>query len=267
MHDPREGVTAEGMIRTGASADAINEVWTPVLEAAVAAVADDVPLYVYGSVATGRATVPTSDVDLLTVGLSLDEARRSSADLSARFGGLCREVTIGPTSWSTLKARGDEAYGLRVFLRHYCVHLAGPDPAAVLPAYPADARAARGFNGDIARHARRWAVQLEQGRDVTTLGRSIARKTLLAVTGLVSVRDSTWSTDRRACARRWSDLEPATPLDTLVAWLDVAPTDGDAVRRILQGPVAVVTESFESEIGLWRGLGPTTPPTAEPRTR
>lgn len=251
MHDPREGVTADGMIRTGASADAIRDVWRPVLEEAAAAVADDVPLYVYGSVATGRARVPTSDVDLLTVGLSDDEARRTAAELTARFADLCREVSIGPASWPTLEARGDEAYGLRVFLRHYCVHLAGPDPAGVLPSYPADARAARGFNGDIARHVRRWAMQLDEGRDLTALGRSIARKTLLAVTGLVSVRDSTWSTDRRACARRWSDLEPTTPLDTLVAWLNVAPTNGDAVRRVLQGPVAVVTESFESEIGLW----------------
>lgn len=251
MHDPLEGVTAGGMIRTGARPDAIDDVWRPVLEAATAAVPADVPLYVYGSVATGHATVPMSDVDLLAVGLPEAEARRQSADLTARYGQRCREVSLGPASWSALQGSGDESYGLRVFLRHYCVHLGGPDPADGWPAYPADVRAARGFNGDIARHARRWAVQLEARRDVAALGRSIARKTLLAVAGLVSVRDSTWSTDRRACARRWAELEPATPLDTLVAWLDAEPTDRDAVRRVLQGPVVGLVQSFQSEIGLW----------------
>jgi len=120
---------------------------------------------------------------------------------------MCREVSIAPAAWAELGAESGEGYGLRVFLRHYCVHLAGADPAGGLPAYLADAQAARGFNGDIARHMERWQSDLDGGADVAGLGTRIARKTLLAVAGLVSVRDATWSTDRRACARRWGELE------------------------------------------------------------
>lgn len=251
MRDPREGVTPHGTIRTGARRDAIAPVWQPVLHAAVEAVAGRASLYVYGSVATGTADVPVSDVDLLSIGLPTDEAARISGDLSARFRESCREVSVAPASRSDLEGDSDESYGLRVFLRHYCVHLAGDDPAADLPAYPADARAARGFNGDIARHAERWRTELEDDPDVARLGTRIARKTLLAVAGLVSVRGATWSTDRRSCAARWNALEPELSVEPLVTWLDDPPTDPEEVRRVLRGPVAGSVSAFAAEIGLW----------------
>jgi hypothetical protein len=146
---------------------------------------------------------------------------------------------------------------LRVFLRHYSVHLAGADPADGLPEYRADARAARGFNGDIARHLERWTSALEGDADVSRLGTRIARRTLLAVAGLVSLRDATWSTDRRACATRWNELEPGIPVDALVAWLDTPPRDRDAIHTVLQGPVAAVVirmATYNTESSLARLL-------------
>lgn len=251
MHDPQEGVTRTRMIRTGASRDAIAVAYEEALRAAEDAVAERGALYVYGSVATATAVVPTSDIDLLSVGLTEEEAARISAELSARFRTTCREVSIASATWECLASDTDEAHGLRVFLRHYCVHLAGPDPAAELPECQADVRAARGFNGDIAQHAQRWKTALEDGADVPALGTRIARKTLLAVAGVVSMRDATWSTDRRACAARWNDLEPDARVDALVAWLDAPPRDAGAVDRALSGPVASVVRAFESEVGLW----------------
>jgi uncharacterized protein len=251
MHDPHEGVTPSGMIRTGVTRGSMAPVYAPALEAAVETVAGRASLYVYGSVTTGAAVVPTSDVDLLSVGLTASEAGRISADLSVRFSDRCREVSLAPASWEDLDAPTDEGYGLRVFLRHYCVHLAGADPADGLPGFGADARAARGFNGDIAGHLHGWRSALQGDAEVARLGTRIARKTLLAVAGLISLRDATWSTDRRACAVRWNELEPGIPLDALVAWLDTPPGDRDAIRPVLEGPVAAVVRAFESEVGLW----------------
>jgi len=252
VHDPREGVTAQGTIRTGAARDAVLPGYEPIIRAAMGAVPAEVALYLYGSVATGTAVPPTSDVDLLSIGLPADEAERLSAELSARSREECREVSIGPATWQDLDGDGDAAYGLRVFLRHYCLHLAGPDPAADLPGYPADAAAARGFNGDIGRHATAWAAALQETDDIDRLSTRIARKTLLAVAGIVSVRDGTWSTDRRGCAARWDQQEPETSVARLVAWLDTPPRDRGAVDRVLSGPVAAIVRAFEAEIGLWR---------------
>lgn len=253
MRDPQEGVTPQGTIRTGASRDAVAPIWEPVLAAAVDALPGGASLYVYGSVATGTAEVPRSDVDLLSIGLPAEEAARSSADLSARFRELCREVSIAPASWADLEGDGDASYGFRVFLRHYCVRLAGDDPSAGLPGYPADARAARGFNGDIARHAAGWLDELDGEADVARLATRISRKTLLAVAGLVSVRDGTWSTDRRNCAARWNELEPDLPVDTLMTWLDSPATERAEVIQVLHGPVAAIVQAFDDELGLWDG--------------
>jgi len=256
MRDPGEGRAEDGMIRTGARRDRIAARYQPVLAAAVEAIgATGLPVSVgvYGSVATGQARAPGSDVDLLAVGLPAPAARAIGDDLSGRFAGLCREVAIAALDRERLDDTTDAAYGDRVFLRHYGVHLAGDDPAAGWPAFPADARAARGFNGDIAICARRWGQALDT-EPPQRLGRALARKTLLAVAGLVSIHDRTWTTDRTAAARRWGEVHPehAPALRTLLAWIDGdgAPGTGD-VRRVLDGLLPHVVKTFADTIGLW----------------
>lgn len=84
-------------------------------------------LHLYGSVATGMARPSESDVDLLVIDGARDWAANVSALLSQRFTNLCRGVEIGAVRSSDYTEVGDEAYGNRVFLRHFCVPLAGPD--------------------------------------------------------------------------------------------------------------------------------------------
>lgn len=255
MHDPLEGVSENGTIVTGVGRNKVPPTFEPVLEAAIAAVRSaEVSLYVYGSVATGMARAGTSDVDLLTIGLAGDEAASIGQDLSERHADLCRGVEVAAANVSDFEGNGDEAYGGRVFLRHYCVHLAGPDLHSTLPEFPSDARAARGFNGDIARDVERWRSQHDEGRNDAELGRRVARKSLLAVAGLVSVHDRTWTTDRRSAAARWSEINPALAADlqTLVAWsLGDQTASEHAVSELLDGIVAEIAVAFEKMIGLW----------------
>ncbi|HEY9354247.1 MAG TPA: nucleotidyltransferase domain-containing protein, partial [Nocardioides sp.] len=69
MADPREGVTPDGLIVTGARRDRVPSAYEPVLAYVLGRVAPEVSVHVYGSVANGTASVPGSDVDLLTIGL------------------------------------------------------------------------------------------------------------------------------------------------------------------------------------------------------
>jgi uncharacterized protein len=254
--DPGEGVAADGTIRTGADRARVPAAFEPVLaDAAFLADERGASLYVYGSVANGTVRHGSSDVDLLSV--DLPDAAAAGQRLSVRYGGLCRGVEIAAAEAADLVGDTDAAYGFRVFLRHYCVHLAGPDPSAALPAFPADASAARGFNGDVARHCRRWRQELESGTaSADLLGVRAARKTLLAVAGLVSVRDSTWTTDRARAARRWGELEPglAAPLGRLLSWATAEYRPArEEVRLALahDGIIAAIVERFASQIGLW----------------
>ena len=143
----------------------------------------------------------------------------------------------------------------RVFLRHYCVHLAGPDVGLDLPDFRADKAAARGFNGDIGLCADRWCKELVRTPYPVLLGRRVARKTLLAVAGLVSVHDAIWTTDRVAAAWRWGELKPelAGSLRELVRWsgtLTTGPSPSE-VDVALGGVVADVVDEFRRTMGLW----------------
>lgn len=247
------------MIVTGARRSHIASEFSPVIEKAVEhlqAIEGRHSLYVYGSVATGSAQVGSSDVDLVTIGLAPAISTKLGKELTAEFRGLCRGVEIGPAQQSDYEGSGDEAYGNRVFLRHYCVHLAGPDVGRGLPEFRADEAAARGFNGDIGLCADRWRAEFEHSPDPVVFGRRIARKTLLAVAGLVSIHDASWTTDRVAAARRWGLIRPplAAALDALVGWSRGASTRPAPaeIQSVLDGVVASVVDEFSSRIGLWR---------------
>ena len=261
-HDPLEGVTSAGMIVTGADRGRIPVDFKPVIDNAVERLGSFEgahSLYVYGSVATGTARVGYSDVDLVTVGLDAATSRRLGETLSADFPKLCRSVEVGAAQPSAYRGSDDKAYGNRVFLRHYCVHLAGLDIRDGLPDFPADRAAARGFNGDIGLYADRWRTELLRSADPGSLARRIARKTLLAVSGLVSIHYSIWTTDRVAAARRWGVVVPrlASSLDTLLAWSSEESTrrSRTEVQNVLDGVVADVVDDFAGQIGLWNRPG------------
>jgi uncharacterized protein len=256
MADPEEGVAADGTIRTGAHRDRVPAAFEPVLADAVAFLGESgASLYVYGSVANGTVRPGSSDVDLLSIGLP--DAAVLGRRLSARYADRCRGVEVAAATAADFVGDTDAAYGFRVFLRHYCVHLAGPDPSTALPAFPADARAARGFNGDLGQHLRQWRQRLTSGTVAADpLGVRVARKTLLAVAGLVSVHDHTWTTDRSHAVRRWSELEPglAAPLGQLDSWTGgKRHLSGEEVGCALadDGIVSVIVQRFSSLIGLW----------------
>lgn len=258
MADPHEGVASDGAIRTGARRDRVPAAFEPVLTDAVAFLGEsEASLYVYGSVAAGTARPGPSDVDLLSIGFP--GAPILGQRLSARYAGRCRGVEVAAATAADFAGDTDAAYGSRVFLRHYCVHLAGPDPSTALPAFPADARAARGFNGDLDQHLRRWRQGLESGTvPANLLGVRAARKTLLAVAGLVSVRDHTWTTDRSRAVRRWSELEPglAAQLGRLHSWAsgERHPSRQEVERALADdGIVSAIVERFGGLIGLWPG--------------
>jgi hypothetical protein len=259
MRDPDEGMDADGCIVTGVRRDRVPGPFVPIVDAAIAAVADCTAvepssLHLYGSVATGMARSPASDVDLLVIGMDPDAAAGIARRLSGDFASRCRSVDVAVEQPSDLEGDSDAAYGNRVFLRHYCAHLCGPEVRLAVPVFRADRRAARGFNGDLARHARRWRSDLEDGADLSELARRLARKSLLAVAGLVSVHDATWTTDRQSAAQRWSEIEPqwATHLQVLIDWSDAAvDVEAHQVRSSLDGVVAHLIESFDAAIGLW----------------
>jgi uncharacterized protein len=257
MRDPFEGLSESGTIRTGADIGRVAEAFRPVHEAAIAMIREheaSASVYAYGSVVTGQATAGVSDVDLLTIGLPSSDAVQLSAELSSRFADICRGVEISAADEGDLVGESDESYGNRVFLRHYCVALAGADVHRAPHDFAGDRRAARGFNGDIGRHVRRWRTALDAGQEPGPIASRMARKSLLAVAGLVSIHDHTWTTDRETSAARWGEIAPAhqAGLARLMSWTLTTPElPVDAVRDVLDGTVEAIVSAFSELIGVW----------------
>ncbi len=211
-------------------------------------------VYAYGSVVTGQAKIGVSDVDLLTIGLTPSDARLIGADLSTRFADTCRGVEISSTEGGDFVGHDDESYGNRVFLRHYCVLLAGPSGHRPTHDFAGDRRAARGFNGDLGRHIIRWRHALDSGDDPGPVAQRMARKSLFAVAGLVSIHDRTWTTDRETSADRWGDIAPEHQpgLTRLKSWTSTTPDPPtEQVQEVLDGTVETILSAFSELIGLW----------------
>lgn len=73
----------------------------------------------------------------------------------------------------------------------------------------------------------------------------MARKSLVAVAGLVSVHDHTWTTDRETSAHRWSEIKPAhrVGLAQLILWSSTPEPEIDTVRDVLDGTVEAIVSA------------------------
>jgi uncharacterized protein len=238
VRDPREGVADDGTITTGAERGRLSPVYAEVLEDAVEtlrlALGDVLhSIYVYGSVATGQARPPNSDLDLIVVleHLVPEIVDAAAAELSGRHGRLVRAVGIGSVDLATLSREDETGHAERCFLKHYGVHLAGPDLRHAYPPCAATAQLAVGFNGDVATVLAQLRRQLgaeDDGRARAELAARACRKILVAAATLLSVREGGWSTDRGTAV----DLigRHAPELESLAAeallWCDQEPPAG-----------------------------------------
>lgn len=238
MRDPGEGLTRDGYIRTGVSRRRVPLAFEPVIVDAIAAFdglhrdatvpwASDVALLLYGSVATGMAQPGRSDVDLVALGVAPGDAEALARELTLAHRTLCREVAN-------------------------CIPLVGESPVHATD-FLGDARAARGFNGDIRRTLTRWRQSRRE--DLPLLARQIGRKTLHAAAGLVSITENTWTTDRGTAAAHWGAHRPelASDLDKLLGWSEGAPARAQDVTDALSEDrvVSRIASDFADRIGLW----------------
>jgi hypothetical protein len=235
---------------SGADVELIPPLYRPLLETCVssllAVVEGLVAVYLYGSVATGRASPPDSDVDLLVVTDDNDAAAASesikvaAANLTAHYRHLVREVGIAHTTIAGLFADDIDALGGRCFVKHYCVPLHGEDIASRLPAYRPSATIAWAFNhniGDAIEHARQQLDHAASGDDIKLVCRAATRKVMLAAASLTSVITTSWTTDRRRAAAYLADTYPEWAIDatTTLEWTTSPIDDPAAVRTFLDG--------------------------------
>jgi hypothetical protein len=227
--DPDEGVDADGYLVTGASLDRVPPGYQPVIADCVAALTaypELDGLYLYGSVATGQARPPDSDLDLLALWTSTVDVSAVVTELSTRHGAVVREVGLAEATVDSLAGEADGC-----FLKHYCVPLAGRDRRPELPRCRPSRAVAAGFAGDLP--AVLGSI-VDRESDPVTATRKVARQLLLGAATIESVSHATWSTDRDTGVALLSRHHPE--------WTDVAARalrssaglgSGDGVEQLL----------------------------------
>lgn len=256
--DPLEGLAPDGTIVTGSDRSRVPPIYEPLLMEATHQVfalgAGVTSLYLYGSVATGRAVPPASDVDLLAVVAdeSLVEKVGSVArHLSQRHAALAREVAVGAITVSDLFSETTDGYANRCFLKHYCVLLQGRDLGSEIDPCEGGPELAWAFNHNIASRIatlRDALLRTNSPEGVAGVATKIARSVLLACGSLMSIETLTWTTDRARAVELLRERHPerADDAETALSWCTEPTQDRHEVEDLLDGFVSWVVERLES---------------------
>ncbi|MFW5994887.1 MAG: hypothetical protein ACOCRN_02160 [Spirochaetia bacterium] len=215
-----------GYIRTEVSLDLI----APEFQALVNDAATRVPqvldaefagLYLYGSVAAGRAVAGRSGLDLFLVlqaepdDTVLSRIREFAGELESESSGLVREVSIEST-WLDEVFNGPNRLARQVFLRHMCVCIAGDDIRDELPRFAPTWEVCASLNGDAPEVLGRLWREFERTHaehDRRRIAGKIARKILYTGMSCIAAETGEWATGRADMASYLSLFYPAISAD------------------------------------------------------
>ena len=224
---------------SGADLGLIPPLYQPMLSTCVSTLVSSVDGlvagYLYGSVATGRASPPESDLDLLVVTLdrtASDDIDACAAGLTTQFIGLVHDVGIADVDIDGLFAENVDALGNRCFIKHYCVPVQGDDLRSRLPSCRPSPTIAWAFNHNVADAIDRARQRLDVATtsdDVQAVCRVAARKVLLAAASLMSAITSTWTTDRARAAEFVAEPIPNGP--SRRSWRSAGGRNRPMIRR------------------------------------
>lgn len=244
--DPAEGTDSDGFLTTGVDIGHVKEPYGAVITDArdtlCAALSDDLHgLYIYGSVVTGQARPPGSDLDLAAIVRSRtakDRCPELSRELSQRHHRVVSEVGVAAAVLTEVLSPDSAGRAERCFLKHYCVHVAGIDMRPELPRCQPDRVLARGFVGDLdgalAAFRRRFEPMGSE-TEVWALAAAMSRRLLLAAAVLYSAVEGIWTTDRAIGARLFADRYPDRSREAMLA-LSLSHRSWSSVEGV-EGPV------------------------------
>jgi uncharacterized protein len=236
--DPREGVDAAGYLTTGVDAANIANPYAAVIADCRDTIVTEVGaalhgLYLYGSVATGQAVPPVSDLDLgviLHTASATVQCAALAELLTERWRSTVREVGVSPNTTAVVLADDEVGWSERAFLKHYCLGIAGIDLRPELAPCRPDATLARLWIGDLGAGLRTRRAELAAGRPAPDIAGPLSRRLLRTAAMTFTVRQGGWSTAGPVGAERIAAEAPRFAADAagLLDW-DRLPFTGPVV--------------------------------------
>ncbi|WP_420863219.1 hypothetical protein [Algirhabdus cladophorae] len=195
-------------------------------------------LHLYGSVVTGKAQVPTSDLDVLVVlrqqptETLTSQIKTAEAALSQKYSHIARDVAVGITFPKEIDA---DLYGIGCFIKHLCVCVLGEEMQASLPRFKPTQQVAKAFNGDFEKVREKYLSQLETTppEGISRLSEQISRKFIRTGFSLVTAREQSWTTDPQMACDAFAKYYPDKAAD-MQRTLQISKQPGVSKRDLLE---------------------------------
>ncbi|MBS3166062.1 nucleotidyltransferase domain-containing protein [Candidatus Woesearchaeota archaeon] len=246
------GVDKNGYIATKVNLNKIKPLFYKVLDKIKNEVIDKFggkihSLYLYGSVATGKARIKSSDLDLLLVLRQKptpkikNEISEFQNHLTIEHLNIFRDVGITLTHVSEVKK---DTYGLGCFIKHLCICLYGENIGKKLPNFKPSRKVATAFNGDIKNNIKTVLETLKsthETKKVRSICGSIMRKIVRTGFSLVMEQEHSWTTDLKKSCELFSKYYPEQSINMEKAF------------SLTQNPTANTKEleKFLKDFGNW----------------
>jgi predicted nucleotidyltransferase len=257
------GVDENGIIVTEVSADKITSQYEPVvadiLDSIVGKFGADLDgIYLYGSVATGKAIEQKSDLDLLLV---LKEAPNKELSeqisdlgnkLSEKYHPLLREVGFAISNLPEATSE-KEKYGLMPFIKHLCICIYGNDLAKSVSGFKPSKELAKGFNGDIEKSIESSESKIEKATSESEIRKSsqaLAKKIIRTGFSLVMPRSESWSTDLQISVDTFLNYYPekAREINTALEWSKNGSSDKQVIINFINTFGQWLIKEFKEQI-------------------
>lgn len=257
------GIDNNGFIITEVSLDKITPQYKPIVEEVVSSMVQELAaeldgIYLYGSVATGKAIEGKSDLDVLLVLKDIPNATLSEKisdlekSLSQKYEPMLRGV--GLTVANIVEVNSEkERYGYMCYIKHLCVCVYGNDVTKDVQPFKPSREVAKGFNGDIKESLSSYKGKIEKAEsesDLKKLSQEISKKIVRTGFSLVMPRLESWSTDLQSSYDSFIHYYPEKTGEMSMAsdWAKNGSLDKTAVLGFLETFGKWLTEEFDREI-------------------
>lgn len=240
------GVDENGIILTEVSYEKITSQFKPIVESVLDAIVQEFsPLldgvYLYGSIATGKAVKGTSDLDSVLVFKNkpseelLERISTLEAKLSKKYETALRNIGLEVTDVTELCSE-KEKYGGMCFMKHLCICLYGNDIAKDVPGFKPSKEVAQGFNGDIGQKLEIFRSKIDRTdmeAEIKKLSQSAAKKILRTGFSLVMPRTKSWTTNSQVCYDMFVKFYPEKAVEMKIA-LDWAQSGSSNKKSVIE---------------------------------
>ena len=260
----RFGVDKNGAIITEVSLDKVTEQFKPIVDDVLTTVVKDFSselesVYLYGSIATGKAIEGKSDLDILIV-LKEKASKELGAEISAlenrlteKYASMLRGVGLAVTNIDEVKSE-TEASGLMCFIKHLCVCIYGNDLARNVSAFKPTKEVANGFSSDFSdkleAFKKKLATTTLSEDEMKTQSQAFAKRMIRTSFSLVIPRSQSWTTDLKKSTDTFSYYYPEKAKEIRVAlqWSEEGSADVQEVTGFLDNFGEWLSAEFEREI-------------------